>query len=299
MLKKIFSILAMAVALSACGSGTSAQTSADSTSSADNNTIQDTTKMTTTTDKYVLVKTTEGDVTLKLYGDTPRHQANFVKLASEGYYDGTLFHRVISEFMVQGGDPDSKTAKPGQRLGSGDPSYTLEAEIVYPAHYHKRGALAAARQGDQVNPQRRSSGSQFYIVTGRKMSAAEINQLAARFADSEKEAEFMRLVQENMTQIRAMQAKGDQQGLYALQNTLIQQVEAKFAGKPAPQLPEDVKQAYINVGGAPHLDGQYTVFGEVVKGMEVVEKIEKAKTDANDRPVNDIKVLSMTVIDKP
>lgn len=298
MLKKIFSILAMTVALSACGSGTESTSNNDSVNNNFDITT-DTTKMETTTDKYVLIKTTEGDVTVQLFGDTPRHQANFLKLVNEGYYNGTLFHRVINEFMIQGGDPDSKTAKPGQHLGAGDPNYTLEAEIVYPKHFHQRGALAAARQGDQVNPQRRSSGSQFYIVTGRKVSDSEMEQVAARFGDSEKEAEFMRLVQEKMPQIRALQAQGNQQALYNLQNDLIQQVEAKFAGQPTPQLPEEVKKAYTTVGGAPHLDNQYTVFGQVVKGMDVVEKIEKAETDSSDRPVNDIKVLSMQVVEKP
>lgn len=255
--------------------------------------------MTSTTDKYVEIKTSEGDITVCLYGDTPRHQANFLKLVNEGFYNGTLFHRVINEFMIQAGDPDSKTAKPGQQLGAGDLGYTLEAEIVYPKHFHKRGALAAARQGDQVNPERRSSGSQFYIVTGRKITAPEMQQIEARFADSEKEAEFTRLVQQNMSQIRAMQANGDQQGLYSLQSRLIQEVEAKFADKPKLTLSEDVKAAYKSVGGTPHLDNQYTVFGEVVKGMDVVEKIEKVQTDGSDRPVNDIKVLSMKVVDKP
>ena len=247
----------------------------------------------------VLFETDKGNIRVVLFNETPQHRGNFLKLVNEGFYDGILFHRVIADFMIQAGDPDSKTAKPGQQLGAGDLGYTLEAEIVYPKHFHKRGALAAARQGDQVNPQRRSSGSQFYIVTGRKITAPEMQQIEARFADSEKEAEFTRLVQQNMSQIRAMQANGDQQGLYSLQSRLIQEVEAKFADKPKLTLSEDVKAAYKSVGGTPHLDNQYTVFGEVVKGMDVVEKIEKAQTDGSDRPVNDIKVLSMKVVDKP
>lgn len=113
------------------------------------------------------MRTTLGDITIRLYDDTPKHTANFLKLAKEGYYDGTLFHRVIRDFMIQGGDPDSRNAKPGQPLGMGDPDYTVPAEFVYPKYFHKRGALAAARQGDNVNPEKASSGSQFYIVTGK------------------------------------------------------------------------------------------------------------------------------------
>ena len=128
-------------------------------------------------DAFVEIKTSEGDITVRLFGDTPKHRDNFLKLVKEGYYDNVLFHRVINEFMVQTGDPDSKAAPVGKMLGSGGPGYTLDAEIVYPSHFHKRGALAAARQGDQVNPERRSSGSQFYIVTGKAYNDSTLSQM--------------------------------------------------------------------------------------------------------------------------
>lgn len=128
----------------------------------------------------VKVETTAGAFTVLLYGDTPRHRDNFMKLVKEGFYNGTLFHRVINQFMIQAGDPDSKNAAPGQRLGSGGPGYTIEAEIDFPRHFHKRYALAAARQGDQVNPEKRSSGSQFYIVTGRKLLPQQLEAMAAQ-----------------------------------------------------------------------------------------------------------------------
>lgn len=249
----------------------------------------------TNPDTTVLIKTSEGDITVRVYGDTPKHQANFLKLVREGYYNNTLFHRVINEFMVQAGDPDSREAKPGQQLGAGGPDYTIEAEIAYPKHFHKRGALAAARQGDQVNPEKRSSGSQFYIVTGKKVSEAELTAMARQGAMQE---EFNRLAQAHMQQIRAMQQSGDQQGLMALQNELVEQVNAKFANDSTAGLPKEIIDTYAKIGGTPFLDRNYTVFGEVVSGMDVVEKIEKAETDAGDRPVKDIRIISMSIIDK-
>ncbi len=252
--------------------------------------------MKTTTDKYVEIKTDLGDITIKLYGDTPGHQANFLKLVGDKFYDGTLFHRVINEFMIQAGDPDSRTAKPGQMLGSGDPGYTLPAEIDYPHHFHKRGALAAARTGDEVNPERRSSGSQFYIVTGKKYTAAEVESMAKQADMGAMQAEFNRLAQQRMPQIQAMQQAGDQAGLQRLQDELIAQVEAKFANKEVTIDPEVLK-AYTTVGGTPFLDNNYTVFGEVVKGMDVVDKIEKVETGAADRPVKDVHIISTRVVE--
>ena len=176
-MKKYFLPLAVAMGLAGCG----AQAAADNSDGGDSTQGQQTdTAMTQTTDSSdvkVEVETTMGNFTVMLYGDTPRHRDNFVKLVKEGYYDGTLFHRVINEFMVQAGDPDSRNARPGQQLGAGGPDYKIDAEIVYPRHFHKRGALAAARQGDQVNPARQSSGSQFYVVTGKKLSEGELAQM--------------------------------------------------------------------------------------------------------------------------
>ena len=141
-------------------------------------------------DAFVEIQTSEGDITVRLFGDTPKHRDNFLKLVKEGYYDNVLFHRVINEFMVQTGDPDSKAAPVGKMLGSGGPGYTLDAEIVYPAHFHKRGALAAARQGDQVNPERRSSGSQFYIVTGKAYNDSTLSQMERQIDMMQKQQIF-------------------------------------------------------------------------------------------------------------
>ncbi|MDE6396524.1 MAG: peptidylprolyl isomerase [Muribaculaceae bacterium] len=293
-MKKFFGIAAVLMTFASC----SASAGTNDTDNTDTNKVTENT-MEPTTDKYVEIKTTEGDIVIKLFGDTPAHQANFLKLVKDGYYDNTLFHRVINKFMIQAGDPDSKSAAPGQHLGAGGPGYTIPAEINYPKHFHKRGALAAARQGDQVNPRRESSGSQFYIVTGDVVPASQIDALARRSQQEEMQAEFNRLAESHMAEIRQMQAANDREGLMALQNKLVKEVEDKFKDKPSPVLPKDLVEAYTTVGGAPHLDGQYTVFGEVVKGMDVVDKIEKAETDGMDRPTTDIKILSTKVIEAP
>lgn len=246
-------------------------------------------------DAIVEIETTEGPIKVLLYGDTPAHKANFLKLAEEGFYDGVLFHRVIKDFMVQTGDPKSKTAVPGEQLGSGDPGYTLEAEILYPTHYHKYGALAAARTGDAVNPERRSSGSQFYIVTGQKQSPRTMEQAELRMANDVKQKYWMKLMKENASKIKELQASGDREALEAFRRELIDQLEAEVE---VPSLPEQLKEDYINLGGTPHLDNQYTVFGEVIEGMDTVEKIQNVATDSSDRPIEDVKVISVKVLEK-
>jgi peptidyl-prolyl cis-trans isomerase B (cyclophilin B) len=193
----------------------------------------------------VLISTTMGDMKAVLYNETPAHRDNFIKLAKEGYFDGTLFHRVIDGFMVQGGDPDSKNAPKGKQLGQGGPGYTIPAEFNQ-SLIHKKGALAAARMGDNVNPQKASSGSQFYIAQGKSYSYAEIQNLEMRMGKK-----F------NQTQ----------------------------------------KDAYTSVGGVPFLDYEYTVFGEVVEGLDVIDKIAKAQKDRFDRPLQDI-MMKVTIIEE-
>ncbi len=184
----------------------------------------------------VRISTPYGDMLVELYDGTPQHRDNFLKLAEEGFYDSLLFHRVMQGFMIQGGDPDSRHAAPGQQLGMGGPGYTIPAEF-HSDYLHFKGALAAARQGDQVNPQKASSGSQFYIVHGRPFTDAELDQIEQR----------------NGIQYTAEQRK-----------------------------------RYKTEGGAPFLDGQYTVFGQVVEGLEVVDQIAAQTTDAAARPLKDI-----------
>ena len=243
----------------------------------------------------VELQTSMGNIIVELYNETPKHRDNFIKLVKEGYYDGVLFHRVIKDFMIQTGDGNSRTATADQMLGDGDPGYTIEAEFVYPQYFHKRGALAAARTGDQVNPERRSSGSQFYIVTGRTYDSPQVRQLEENVANQQKENIFRGLVMEHRAQIQQLQQQGNQQALMDLQNELIALTEAEYAKSPVTFTAEQ-REAYTTVGGTPHLDGQYTVFGKVVKGMEVVDKIQNVATGRADRPVNDVRIVKARIL---
>lgn len=243
----------------------------------------------------VEIKTSLGDIVVSLYNETPKHRDNFIKLVKEGYYDGVLFHRVIKNFMVQTGDGNSKTAKQDDVLGAGDPGYTIDAEIVYPKFFHKRGALAAARTGDEVNPERRSSGSQFYIVTGEKYTTSQLASMEKNLVNMKKNSIFLKLVKERRQEIMKMQQQGDSLGLKELEHELVALTEAEYSKDPAVLTPEQ-REAYTTVGGTPHLDGSYTVFGEVVKGMDVVDKIQNVKTGRNDRPVEDVRIISMKVL---
>jgi peptidylprolyl isomerase/peptidyl-prolyl cis-trans isomerase B (cyclophilin B) len=195
----------------------------------------------------VEIATSKGKIKVKLYNDTPLHRDNFIKLVNEHRYDGLLFHRVISQFMIQAGDITSKDAPMDQKLGDGDPGYTIPAEIVFPKYFHTRGKLCAARTGDDLNPERASSGTQFYIVTGKYFTDRELNRM-----EEERNIKFT---------------------------------------------PEQ-REAYKMQGGAPHLDGAYTVFGEVVKGMNVVEKIQFVPTNQDDRPLKNIKIKKMKIVNK-
>ena len=248
-----------------------------------------------TGDAMVDIKTSVGDIRIRLYGEAPKHRDNFLKLVEEGFYNDVLFHRVINQFMIQTGDPNSKGAPAGKALGSGDPGYELDAEIVYPRLFHKRGALAAARTGDEVNPKRRSSGAQFYIVTGKVYNAGQLGQMEKQLQMQQKQSIFNGLATQYRDSIMNMRRNRDQAGLQALQEELVKKTEAEAAKNPAKFTPEQI-EAYSTVGGTPHLDGTYTVFGEVVSGMDVVSKIETTPTGAMDRPKEDIKIISMAIV---
>ncbi|MEE1946488.1 peptidylprolyl isomerase [Pedobacter sp. KR3-3] len=196
--------------------------------------------------QYIRITTSKGECIIKLYNETPLHRDNFIKLAKEGYYNGTLFHRVIKAFMIQGGDPDSKNAKPDSLLGNGGPKYTIPAEFR-DSLFHKKGVLAAAREGDNTNPEKASSGSQFYIVQGKVFTDSMLN--------------------------------------------VLEEKRLKF------KIPAWQREVYKTIGGVPHLDRNYTVYGEVVKGLEMVDQIAEAVTDKNNRPKEDIK-MTVSVLTK-
>ncbi len=276
---KILLICLAFIALTACNAGSKRQT---------NHHMEN--------EKRTLVKleTTMGNITVALYNETPKHRDNFIKLVKEGVYDSTLFHRVIKQFMIQAGDPDSKNASDTAMLGSGDVGYTIPAEFN-PKFFHKKGVLAAARQGDDVNPEKASSGCQFYIVTGRKFTEPQLLGMENKINEQREEALFDSLARQHMKEIYKMRKAGDNAGLLELQDTLEAQAreladkEEKFRFTP-----EQIK-AYSTIGGAPHLDGSYTVFGEVTEGMEVVNNIEIAKTNRADRPIENIRILKASI----
>lgn len=276
---KILLICLAFIALTACNAGSKRQT---------NHHMEN--------EKRTLVKleTTMGNITVALYNETPKHRDNFIKLVKEGVYDSSLFHRVIKQFMIQAGDPDSKNASDTAMLGRGDVGYTIPAEFN-PKFFHKKGVLAAARQGDDVNPEKASSGCQFYIVTGRKFTEPQLLGMENKINEQREEALFDSLARQHMKEIYKMRKAGDNAGLLELQDTLEAQAreladkEEKFRFTP-----EQIK-AYSTIGGAPHLDGSYTVFGEVTEGMEVVDNIEIAKTNRADRPIENIRILKASI----
>ena len=242
----------------------------------------------------VKISTPKGDIRVRLYDETPQHRDNFVKLVNEGFYNGTLFHRVIKGFMIQGGDPDSIGAPAGKMLGTGGPGYNVPAEIVYPQLFHKRGALAAARQSDEVNPERESSGSQFYLVYGKVYPPQELKQMEKQMSMQQEQAIFNKLVQQNRSQILELRKARNQAGLQELQDQLIAETKKQMKELPAPKFTPEQQEAYTTIGGTPFLDNQYTVFGEVESGMEVVAEIQQCATLSADRPKEDIS-MTMTI----
>ena len=250
-------------------------------------------------DKETLVKieTTAGDIKVKLYNETPKHRDNFIKLVKDGMYEGTLLHRVIKDFMIQAGDPDSKNAPKGKMLGAGDVGYTIPAEFVYPKFFHKKGALSAARQGDNVNPKKESSGCQFYIVTGKVYNDSTLLSMESQMNENKINVIFNTLAQKHMKEIYKMRKANDENGLYDLQEKLFAEAQEMAAKQPEFHFTPEQIEAYTTVGGTPHLDGEYTVFGEVVEGMDVVDKSQQVKTDRSDRPEEDVKIIKATILD--
>ncbi|MDR3367326.1 MAG: peptidylprolyl isomerase [Prevotellaceae bacterium] len=243
-------------------------------------------------EKTVLIETSLGSIRVKLYNETPQHRDNFLKLAGEGFYDSLIFHRVIKDFMVQAGDPDSRNPQPGQRYGTGGTGYTIPAEINPAQFIHKKGALSAARTGDQVNPERRSSGSQFYIVQGRLPGDEELTQTEVRISQQPLQSMFNQMFSEKL---QALQAQGAAINQDSLLSDVRQKVMEKWDSMEKFSYTPEQREAYKTGGGTPFLDGAYTVFGEVVDGLDVVDKIAAVETQPGDRPVQDVFIVKMKV----
>lgn len=233
----------------------------------------------------IVIITEYGDIELQLYDQTPQHRDNFIKLVKEGYYDGVLFHRVIKSFMIQSGDPDTRNAKPGTRLGTGGPGHTVPAEFV-PEYIHKRGALAAARQDVSINPEKASSGSQFYIVQGKVYTDEDLNREEERLAMSKARPVMMEYVREEEEAMRKAGQTVDPEAAQAK----ARERAMKYLEEHPYRIPEEARRIYKTIGGTPFLDTEYTVFGEVTKGMDIVDRIADMETDQNNRPKTDVKI---------
>lgn len=244
----------------------------------------------------VKMETTKGDIVVELYNQTPLHRDNFIKLVKNGTYDGTLFHRVINQFMIQGGDPSSKDAKAGAALGGGDLGYTIPAEIRGPRFCNVRGALAAAREGNDRNPQRASSSCQFYIVTGKTFTVSQLKDM--EYKRNRKRIDFitdsLRNVYGNDKYV--LNQNEDTTEILSLERKIQQEKDDILAREHAFHFTPHQLKLYSTIGGAPHLDGEYTVFGRVIEGMDVVDAIQKVGTDKRNRPLEDVKVVKMMII---
>lgn len=248
-------------------------------------------------DQLIKIVTDSGDIVVKLYNETPLHKENFIKLVSDGFYDGTAFHRVIENFMIQGGDPNSKEGASGVP-GQGGPGYKVPAEINR-SHIHVKGALSAARQGDNVNPQRESSGSQFYIVQGRTFPDEALDQFEIKINQDMKNKMMRAFFQaeENeayKTRLQQAKADGDNEAIKAVLDEVNPIIDAKFEDKKFKYTPEE-RELYKTIGGTPHLDMQYTVFGIVTEGLEVVDKIASVPKKG-ERPITPSR-MTMTLVE--
>jgi cyclophilin family peptidyl-prolyl cis-trans isomerase len=246
------------------------------------------------TGKVVELTTSMGKIQVRLYDETPLHRDNFVKLVENHFYDSILFHRVIKDFMIQAGDPSSKRAAAGARLGEGSQGEWIDAEFV-PTLFHKRGALAAARLGDVRNPERKSNGSQFYIVQGEVFSQDNLENVIRRTNEALERTIFQSVMSNNLEEYHRLQTANDLPALDSLEQKMKMMRDSLFEDQKRVLTDEQIR-VYTSVGGAPHLDGAYTVFGEVISGLEVVDKIAASRVDVNDRPVENVRIIKARVI---
>lgn len=246
----------------------------------------------------VMLETNLGNIRIKLYNDTPRHRDNFIKNVKEGKYDDCVWNRIIRNFMIQTGEQDSGLKdRASVDTSVVDTSAWISPEILFPRHYHKRGAVAAAREGDDVNPNWKSDQYQFYIVTGRTYTEDGLREL--ELANEEKVAQriYAGKIEKHKDELDDMRRRRDLQGVSDMLENLLDESREEVAGNPPVKYSSEQIRSYRSIGGAPWLDREYTVFGEVVEGMKTVHAIEKVKTDENDRPLGEVKIIKAYVIE--
>ena len=243
-------------------------------------------------DTFVLIETDYGNITIKLYDETPKHRDNFIKLAKSGFYDNLLFHRVIKDFMIQGGDPESKNAPKNKQLGGNGPGYTIPAEISE-KYFHKKGVIAAARQPDEVNPQKKSSGSQFYLVQGKKFTDEELNRIETGINKQKRNKRIKNVIYADinlMKLVDSLQSYEKFSKLDSVYTVIGKKVDKAYKNETKFKISKEHRKIYKTIGGVPFLDGDYTVFGEITDGLEIIDKIAVLKTNKNNRPLQDIKI---------
>lgn len=240
--------------------------------------------------RYIKVFTTKGEILVKLYNQTPLHRDNMIKLSQEKFFDGQIFHRVIDNFVVQGGDPSTKQSLPDTLYGNNDSGYLIDAEII-DTLIHKRGALGMAREGDDINPKKKSSGSQFYFVKGKIYSNEQLNELEKKRDSKNCSALYKKLLQEKISE----QKNNSKIDTVSISMDVSLVIDSLWSNYPKFKFTEKQRKIYTTIGGIPHLDGNYTVFGEIIQGMDIIDEFSTVETDKNDRPLIDIK-FSISVI---
>lgn len=240
---------------------------------------------------FVWIETTKGNVTVQLYDDTPLHKENFIRLCRSNYYDGVIFHRIIKEFVVQGGDPDSRERKPGVLYGENGGGYTVPAEILE-KYFNKRGALIDAKETDDVNPLRESAGTQFCFVQGKVWDDAGLDSMEQRI-NQIRENWLFHTFRSRLQEQQPELSKPENDGI--LQEEANRLLQDTLAVLPRVLIPEEHREVYKTIGGTPHLDGSVTIFGEVTDGFDIVEQMSVVPTDENDRPLEDVVILKTEV----